>query len=142
MGGGAALGPGAADPIKEVAAAPTAGQGRLVGVMGSARIQPGDPRYDVALRVGREMATAGFVVMTGGYGGLMEAVSRGAAEAGGAGVGLPGRGRGSLAPHPRIGEGRRGRPFFDPPAAFAALGVIVAPGRGLGELRAAAGGLA
>ena len=138
MGGGAAPGPGAADPIKEVAAAPTAGQGRLVGVMGSARIQPGDPRYDVALRVGREMANAGFVVMTGGYGGLMEAVSRGAAEAGGAVIGLPVRGWDSLAPNPWMGEVRWVDSYFDRLTAFAACDVIVALDGGLGTLGEAA----
>ncbi len=44
-----------------------------------------------AERIGRALATAGAVLFTGGRGGVMEAASRGAAEAGGTVVGvLPG----------------------------------------------------
>src|SRR5258706_391383 len=45
MGGSMPPGPGTGDPVADAAAVSTEGQGRLVGVMGSARIQPGDPRY-------------------------------------------------------------------------------------------------
>lgn len=41
-----------------------------------------------AYAVGRGLASAGFVVVTGGLGGVMEAVCRGAVEAGGDTVGL------------------------------------------------------
>ena len=61
----------------------------IVGILGSARLEAGDPRYEAGVLVGRRLAEAGFGVMTGGYGGVMEAVSRGAAEAGGEVVGLP-----------------------------------------------------
>lgn len=61
----------------------------IVGILGSARITPDDARYEAGVLVGRRLAEAGFGVMTGGYGGLMEAVSRGAAEAGGEVIGLP-----------------------------------------------------
>ncbi|MEO5940943.1 MAG: LOG family protein [Candidatus Limnocylindrales bacterium] len=71
-------------------------------MLGSARIAPDDPRYDGAIDVGRRLAEAGFAVMTGGYGGLMEAVSRGAGEAGGSVIGLPVRRWPSLAPNPWI----------------------------------------
>jgi uncharacterized protein (TIGR00725 family) len=138
MGRSSPPGPGTDDPVAEAAAASTAVRGRLVGVMGSARIRPGDPRYEDALRVGREMATAGFVVMTGGYGGLMEAVSRGAAEAGGAVIGLPVRGWGSLAPNAWIGEVRWVDSYFDRLTAFAACDAIVALDGGLGTLGEAA----
>ena len=48
-----------------------------------------------AERIGRAIATAGAVLFTGGRGGVMEAASRGAAQAGGTVVGvLPGFGRG------------------------------------------------
>jgi uncharacterized protein (TIGR00725 family) len=138
MGRSSPPGPGTDDPVAEAAAASTAVRGRLVGVMGSARIRPGDPRYEDALRVGREMATAGFVVMTGGYGGLMEAVSRGAAEAGGTVIGLPVRGWGSLAPNAWIGEVRWVDSYFDRLTAFAACDAIVALDGGLGTLGEAA----
>ena len=61
----------------------------IVGILCSARITPDDPRYADGVLVGRQLAEAGFAVMTGGYGGSMEAVSRGAAEAGGEVIGLP-----------------------------------------------------
>lgn len=48
-----------------------------------------------AERIGRAIATAGAVLFTGGRGGVMEAASRGAAQAGGTVVGvLPGFDRG------------------------------------------------
>jgi uncharacterized protein (TIGR00725 family) len=47
--------------------------------------------YDLARAVGRLLAEAGHPVVTGGLGGVMEAASRGAAEAGGETIGmLPG----------------------------------------------------
>jgi uncharacterized protein (TIGR00725 family) len=60
-----------------------------IGVLGSARIGPDDPRHDAARRLGALLAGQGWTVVTGGYGGLMAAVSRGAAAAGGRTVGLP-----------------------------------------------------
>jgi uncharacterized protein (TIGR00725 family) len=60
-----------------------------VGVMGSARLTEGDERWLQARELGELLAGAGFVVVTGGYGGLMAAVSRGAHEKGGRVIGLP-----------------------------------------------------
>ena len=59
-----------------------------VTVFGSSRVVPGEPAYEEALRLGRLLAEAGYAVCSGGYAGAMEAVSRGAAEAGGAVVGI------------------------------------------------------
>jgi uncharacterized protein (TIGR00730 family) len=61
---------------------------RLVAVFGSADPGAGDPLYELARRVGGLLAEAGYGVLTGGYGGVMEGASRGAAEAGGAAVGV------------------------------------------------------
>jgi uncharacterized protein (TIGR00730 family) len=55
----------------------------IVTVFGSSRPAPGDPEYVLARTLGRELARAGFTVCNGGYGGIMEASSRGAKEAGG-----------------------------------------------------------
>ena len=55
----------------------------LITVFGSSRPVEGDPEYETARRLGGELARSGFAVCTGGYGGTMEAVSRGAAEAAG-----------------------------------------------------------
>lgn len=47
-----------------------------------------EAEYADALQVGRGLAAAGAIVICGGHGGVMEAASRGAAEAGGTVVGL------------------------------------------------------
>ena len=61
--------------------------GPCVTVFGSARFDASHPYYSLARRVGAELATAGFAVMTGGGPGLMEAANRGAREAGGGSIG-------------------------------------------------------
>ncbi len=60
-----------------------ASQSRIVTVFGSSRPQEGDPDHAEARALGRALAAKGFIVCTGGYGGVMEAASRGAKEAGG-----------------------------------------------------------
>jgi len=59
-----------------------------VAVYGSSTVRESDAAYALALELGRELARAGATVMTGGYGGMMEACSRGACEAGGHVVGV------------------------------------------------------
>jgi hypothetical protein len=61
---------------------------KRITVFGSANAQPGDPLYQDSLLLGRLLAEAGYTVLTGGYIGTMEAVSRGAAEAGGHVIGV------------------------------------------------------
>ena len=56
---------------------------RIVAVYGSAGAAPGDPDWQVAHAVGRALAEGGYGVLSGGYGGVMEACSQGAAEVGG-----------------------------------------------------------
>jgi len=55
----------------------------VVTVFGSSRPHEGDADYEEARILGRSLAKHGFFVCSGGYGGVMEAVSRGAKEAGG-----------------------------------------------------------
>jgi uncharacterized protein (TIGR00730 family) len=62
--------------------------GRAIAVFGSARTPEGHPNYELAREVGRELAAAGFTVITGGGPGAMEGANRGAREAGGRSVGL------------------------------------------------------
>lgn len=70
-----------------------------IAVIGSSRTQPDHPDYRDAQRLGGLLAEAGFTVASGGYGGLMEAVSKGARSVGGPVVGVtapdvfPGRAR-------------------------------------------------
>ncbi len=59
-----------------------------VTVFGGSRPKPGEPAYQQALRLGHLLGSAGHTVLTGGYIGTMEAVSRGAAEAGGTVIGV------------------------------------------------------
>jgi uncharacterized protein (TIGR00730 family) len=61
---------------------------RAVSVFGSARTKREDPEYAVGMRLGAAIAEAGFAVITGGGPGTMEAVNRGAQQAGGTSVGL------------------------------------------------------
>jgi uncharacterized protein (TIGR00730 family) len=58
-----------------------------VTVFGSARCKEDDPFYRLAQETGKNLAQAGFTVMTGGGPGIMEAANRGAREAGGFSVG-------------------------------------------------------
>ena len=61
---------------------------RAVSVFGSARTAVDHPEYELGRRLGGRLAEAGFAVITGGGPGTMEAVNRGATEAGGLSVGL------------------------------------------------------
>jgi uncharacterized protein (TIGR00730 family) len=56
---------------------------RMVTVFGSSRPQEDDAEYEEARELGNMLATNGFSVCNGGYGGVMAAVSRGAKEGGG-----------------------------------------------------------
>ena len=68
-----------------------------VAVIGAGSAGPYD--LDVAEELGRELARRGAVVVCGGLGGVMEAVCRGAQQAGGRTIGiLPGDDRGQANP--------------------------------------------
>ena len=51
---------------------------RKVTVFGSARTQQGDPLYELAKLFGKKLADAGFMIITGGGGGIMQAANEGA----------------------------------------------------------------
>lgn len=59
-----------------------------ITVFGASQPQPGDSTYEQAFLLGQLLAQSGFTVLTGGYMGTMEAVSRGAMEAGGHTIGV------------------------------------------------------
>lgn len=61
---------------------------KVITIFGSSRPKPGEPEYLLAYDIGRELASAGFTVCNGGYGGIMEASARGAKSAGGKTVGI------------------------------------------------------
>jgi uncharacterized protein (TIGR00730 family) len=60
----------------------------LIAVFGSSEPPEGDALYETARRVGSLLVGAGYDVITGGYGGVMEGASRGAAESGGRAIGV------------------------------------------------------
>ncbi len=61
---------------------------KIISVFGSSQVRPGDQVYADAETIGRGLAQAGYAVMSGGYHGVMEAVSKGAREAGGYVIGV------------------------------------------------------
>ncbi|WP_376792231.1 TIGR00725 family protein [Thermoflexus sp.] len=73
----------------------------LIAVVGSGEATPQEQAW--AYEVGRRLAAAGAVVVCGGRGGVMEAVCRGAVEAGGLTVGiLPGSDHREANPYVRL----------------------------------------
>jgi uncharacterized protein (TIGR00725 family) len=63
-------------------------EGRVVAVFGSSAGEPGEPAFEEGRRLGGLLAGSGLAVATGGYGGIMEAVSAGAHAAGGRVIGV------------------------------------------------------
>lgn len=73
----------------------------LIAVIGSGEATPQEESW--AYEVGHGLATAGAVVVCGGRGGVMEAVCRGAVEAGGLTIGiLPGNTHREANPYVRL----------------------------------------
>jgi uncharacterized protein (TIGR00730 family) len=65
-----------------------AGLGPAISVFGSARTARSHPHYALAQAIGAQLVEAGYAVITGGGPGTMEAVNKGARNAGGVSVGL------------------------------------------------------
>lgn len=57
-------------------------------MFGGSRVEPDSDEYIAARELGRALAQSGLTVVTGGYNGVMEAVSRGAKEIGGHVIGV------------------------------------------------------
>ena len=64
---------------------------KVIAVFGAGNIVEGGREWQAALAIGRGLASKGFIVLTGGLGGVMTAASKGAKEAEGTTIGiLPG----------------------------------------------------
>ncbi len=61
---------------------------KIITVFGSSQVRPRQPDYEDALTIGRALAQSGYAVMSGGYYGVMEAVSKGARAGGGHVIGV------------------------------------------------------
>lgn len=59
-----------------------------ITVFGGSQPQEGSAAYEEARQLGQSLAQSGHTVLTGGYIGTMEAISRGASEAGGHVIGV------------------------------------------------------
>ena len=56
---------------------------KTVTIFGTSKAEPGDEVYSLAGELGQALASAGFAIANGGYGGAMLAASEGASKAGG-----------------------------------------------------------
>jgi len=61
---------------------------RAVTFFGSARTDPSNPQYQLAVDTARLLGKNGFAIFTGAGGGIMEAANKGAQEAGAPSIGL------------------------------------------------------
>ena len=106
-----------------------------VTVFGSARVGPDTDEFRDARRLGQLLAERGDMIVSGGYGGIMEAVSQGAHEAGGQVVGVtvaPWIGR--LEPNRFLSEEQSARTLFERLEALIASDALVALPGGAGTL--------
>ena len=61
---------------------------KTITVYGSSQVRPHQSEYQAAVNIGQALAQAGCAVMSGGYYGIMEAISKGANLAGGHVIGV------------------------------------------------------
>lgn len=61
---------------------------KTITVFGSSKPLPGEDEYEIAYKLGRRLGEAGFTVCSGGYQGIMDAVSKGAVESGAEAIGV------------------------------------------------------
>jgi uncharacterized protein (TIGR00730 family) len=61
---------------------------KIITIFGSSKPQEGEPAYRSAYELGFELASAGWTICNGGYGGTMEAAAKGAKDAGGSTIGV------------------------------------------------------
>jgi len=111
------------------------GIGPAVTIFGSARTPSTHPDYALVRKVAATLGRAGYAIMTGGGGGLMEAANRGATDVGATSVGCNIELPHEQNPNPYVDIGLRFRHFFARKVMFVryAQAFVVAPG-GYGTL--------
>ncbi|MGZ4179853.1 MAG: LOG family protein [Solirubrobacteraceae bacterium] len=109
--------------------------GPAVTVFGSARTPQSHPDYALMREVGANLGRAGYAVITGGGGGLMEAANRGASEVGAVSVGCNIELPREQTTNPYVTVAMRFRHFFARKVMFVryASAFVVGPG-GFGTL--------
>jgi len=120
--------PGPSGRIRD-AEARVASQG--IAVFGSSEPLPGDPGYHMAEHLGRLLARHSWMVVTGGYGGVMESASRGAQDAGGRTLGVTCGIFGDREPNPYLSVRVPTADLFERTRELIerSLGYIVLPGK-------------
>jgi uncharacterized protein (TIGR00730 family) len=109
--------------------------GPAVTVFGSARTLPAHPHYRLIREVAGALGRAGYAVITGGGGGLMEAANRGARDAGALSVGCNIEIPREQTLNPYVDVGLQFRHFFARKVMFVryACAFVIGPG-GFGTL--------
>jgi uncharacterized protein (TIGR00730 family) len=103
-----------------------------VAVFGSSSPAPGSQEWNIAYETGRLLGEAGFAVLNGGYGGVMEASARGVRAAGGRAIGVTTAAFGFRpGANPFIDVEHRERDLFDRTRRLIedAVGFVILPGR-------------
>jgi uncharacterized protein (TIGR00730 family) len=132
---------GDAQRIRDIAAEFARGFDRLaaigpaVTVFGSARTPAGHPHYELIRTIAAALGRAGYAIITGGGGGLMEAANRGAQESGATSVGCNIELPHEQQPNPYLDISLRFRHFFARKVMFVryAHAFVIGPG-GFGTL--------
>jgi uncharacterized protein (TIGR00730 family) len=108
---------------------------KTIAVFGSSRRTEDSPHYRAAHDLGRSLARAGYVVLSGGYQGSMAAVSCGAREAGGRVIGVTCAQFDPLQPNPWLSE------EIKAPTLLARLAIMMERADGFVALRGGIGTL-
>lgn len=114
------------------------GESITVAVIGSASLNPPDPRCELARHIGSVIGERGWTLLTGGYGGLMAMASQAAAEAGGIVIGLPMRRWHNLTPNRWNHELRWSDTYPERLGHLLAASAVVVLDGGIGTLSEAA----
>ena len=61
---------------------------KVITIFGSSKPTIKDDQYETAYKISKKLAVSGFDICSGGFNGIMEAVSKGAVEGGGQAIGV------------------------------------------------------